>query len=417
MVHKGGILGPSNQGAEMLESEAIRGLFTLRRLGWGIKRIARELGIARNTVRDWLRDGVGRQYAGPSRSPLLGDHFSWLRERFLAGVRNGDVLRQELAARGVVASLRTVNRALKPLRQELVMASRATVRFETPPGSQMQVDFGEKWLEIGGVQQKRYVFVATLGFSRRTFAMVFGAMRQRDWIAGLEGAFHHFGGVPQEVLTDNARPLVQRQQGGKAVFHPEFAAFCNHWGVRPRACQPYRARTKGKVENGVGYVKGNALGSLAFEDDTHLDRHLEQWMVNVADQRTHGTTHERPAERFIRAEQMALTPIGNHPAYLRLRRFLRKVSTDARVDVDTNRYSVPPVLLGETVEVVIEADSLQVHWHDRVIAEHTVAQGRYQVVEDPGHVEGLMINSRRPRPATGILRDLAEYERAVGGEA
>ena len=135
------------------------------------------------------------------------------------------------------------------------MASRATVRFETPPGSQMQVDFGEKWLEIGGVQQKRYVFVATLGFSRRTFAMVFGAMRQRDWIAGLEGAFHHFGGVPQEVLTDNARPLVQRQQGGKAVFHPEFAAFCNHWGVRPRACQPYRARTKGKVENGVGYVK------------------------------------------------------------------------------------------------------------------------------------------------------------------
>ena len=69
MVHKGGILGPSNQGAEMLESEAIRGLFTLRRLGWGIKRIARELGIARNTVRDWLRDGVGRQYSGPIRSP------------------------------------------------------------------------------------------------------------------------------------------------------------------------------------------------------------------------------------------------------------------------------------------------------------------------------------------------------------
>jgi hypothetical protein len=114
---------------------------------------------------------------------------------------------------------------------------------------------------------------------------------------------------------------------------------------------------------------------------------------------------------------MALTPVGNHPAYLRLRRFLRKVATDARVDVDTNRYSVPPVFLGETVEIVIEADSLQVHWRDRVIAEHTVAQGRYQVVEDPGHVEGLMVNSRRSRPAKGILRDLAEYERDVGGEA
>lgn len=215
MVHKGGILGPSIQGAEMLESEAIRGLFTLRRLGWGIKRITRELGIARNTVRDWLRDGVGRQYSGSVRSPLLTEHLPLLRERFLAGVRNGDVLRQELAARGVVASLRTVNRALKPLRQDLVMASRATIRFETPPGSQMQVDFGEKWLEIGGVQQKRYVFVAMLGFSRRTFAMVFGSMRQRDWIAGLEGAFHHFGGVPQEVLTDNARPWSSASRAGK----------------------------------------------------------------------------------------------------------------------------------------------------------------------------------------------------------
>ena len=110
----------------------------------------------------------------------------------------------------------------------------------------------------------------------------------------------------------------------------------------------------------MGYVKGNALGSLAFEDDTHLDRHLVQWMVNVADQRTHGTTNERPAERFTRAEQMALTPVGDHPAYLRLPRFLRKVATAARVDVDTNRYSVSPLFLGETAEVVIEGDSLQV---------------------------------------------------------
>jgi len=417
MVQNREILGPRNLGAEMLESEAVQALFTLRRLGWGMRSIARELGVSRNTIRAWLRDGANREYSGPVRASVLAGHLPWLRERFLAGVRNGDVLRQELAARGVVASLRTVNRALRPLRQEVVLANRATMRFETAPGCQMQVDFGEKYLEIGGIQQKRYLFVATLGYSRRTFTLVLGSMQQRDWIRGLEAAFQHFGGVPQELLSDNTKPLVLRQEGGRAVFHPEFLAFCSHWGVRPRACQPYRARTKGKVESGVGYVKGNALGSGVFEDDAHLDHHLAWWLREVADQRIHGTTHERPAERFEQAERSALTPIGAHPSYLRQRRLLRKVAADARVDVDTNRYSVPPVFVGETVEILIEADSLQVHWRDRIIAEHTVAVGRYQVVEDPAHVEPLTKGALKLGATTGILRDLAIYERVAGGEA
>jgi len=417
MANNHEILGSRYQGAEMLGSDGVREIFTLRRLGWGTKRIARELGLARNTVRDWLRSGADRTCAVPAKGALLAEHLTWILERFRAGVRNGDVIRQELLAKGVVASLRTVNRALGPLRREMVMAERATIRFETPPGRQMQVDFGEKWLELECIQQKRYVFVATLGFSRRTFAMVFGSMRQRDWIMGMEGAFRHFGGVPQEILSDNAKPLVLRQQGGRAVFHPEFAAFCSHWGVLPRACQPYRARTKGKVENGVGYVKGNALGSESFRDDAHLDEHLVAWMHEIADQRVHGTTHERPIDRFTRSEQAALTPVGAHPSYLRQRRLLRKVAVDARVEVDTNRYSVPGQFLGETVEVVIEADRLQVHWRDRVIAEHEVAAGRYQSIEDPNHAKGLPQRPPKAGQQLGILRDLSVYERVVGGEA
>jgi len=401
----------------MVGAEAVGQLFALHRLGWGTKAIARELGVSRNTVRAWLAKGPDRVYEGPGRATILDPHRDWLRERWRAGVRNGDVFRQELAAKGVDVSLRTVERAIRPLRRELMLAGKATIRFETPAGKQIQVDFGEKWLEIGGVQQKRYVFVATLGFSRRTFAMAFGSMRQRDWITGMEGAFLHFGGIPQEILSDNAKPLVLRQQGGTAVFHPEFVAFCGHWGVRPRACQPYRARTKGKVENGVGYVKGNALGGLAFEDDAHLDRHLTTWMKDVADLRTHGTTHERPLDRFIQTEQAALNPIGNHPTYLRQRHLMRRVAVDARVDADTNHYSVPPQFIGETVEVVIEADRLRVHWQDRIIAEHSVAIGRHQIVEDPAHVLSL-VNGQKARLGTvGIQRDLSEYERVVGGEA
>ena len=230
MGNKRGKLGFRQLGVEMVESEAVGQLFALRRLGWGTSRIADELGIARNTVKAWLRKGPERRYEGPRRIAALEPHLAWLRERWQAGVRNGDVFRQELLGRGIQVSLRTVERALAPLHREWKVAEKATLRFETPPGKQMQIDFGEKWLDIGGVQQKRYVFVATLGYSRRTYAQAFGSMRQRDWIVGLEGAFRHFEGVPEEVLVDNAKSLVLRQAGGKAVFHPEFAAFCDHWG-------------------------------------------------------------------------------------------------------------------------------------------------------------------------------------------
>jgi hypothetical protein len=354
------------------------------------------------------------------------------------------VLRQELEAMEISVSLLTVERALRPFRQSWERAEKATMRFETPPGKQMQIDFGEKWLLIGGERQKRYVFVATLGYSRRCYVEVFGSLRQRDWIMGLEHAFHHFGGVPEELLTDNAKPLVNKHPtGGKTVFHPEFEAFCRHWGVLPRACQPFRARTKGKVENGVGYVKKNALGGLEFASDEALDAHLVLWMRDIADVRIHGTTHERPIDRFEAAERFALRPIQNHPSYLRVRSFTRKVSTDFRIDVDTNRYSVPHTFIGQTVDVLIEADRLQVLHHGRIIAEHTVHPGRHQVVEDPGHGVSFVEAKKRlpfaerigpnaqsalrgqrpegcmpePRKEGGIQRPISKYAEAAGGES
>lgn len=402
----------------MLESEAVGQLFALRRLGWGTKRIAEELGIARNTVRAWVRKGPERSYGGPMRKSTLEPHLAWLRERWRAGVRNGDVFRQELAAKGILVSLRTVERAIRPLQQELKVLEKATLRFETPPGKQLQVDFGEKWLEIGGVPQKRYVFVATLGHSRRDYVEVYGGLRQRDWLMGMERAFHHFGGLPEELLVDNAKPLVlSHPRGGKPEFHPEFAAFCLHWGVRPRACQPYRARTKGKVESGVGYVKGNALGGMAFEDDAHLDRHLVWWMREIADVRLHGTTHERPIDRYRLAEQAALRSVGAHPSYLRVRHLERKVASDFRIDVDTNRYSVPPQFVGETVDITVEADLLRVEWRDRIIAEHTVSLGRHEIIEDPGHVVSFVNGQMKLGKPSEIQRDLSEYAAAAGGES
>src|SRR3984885_1267414 len=136
-------------------------------LGWGSKRIAAELGCARNTVRRWLAEGDWRACATASRSKKLDGLSDWIAERFRRHAGNADVVRQELASeKGLVVSLRTVERATAPLRRELVAAARATLRFETHPGEQLQIDFGERRVEIGGVAVKVFCFVATLGYSR-----------------------------------------------------------------------------------------------------------------------------------------------------------------------------------------------------------------------------------------------------------
>ena len=193
----------------MLEPEEVSAMLRLNELGWGAKRIARELGVSRNTVKDYIAAGGWTPYRQPARKKVLDGLEGWLRERLRRHRGNADVIRQELASeKGIIASLRTVERAVKPYRQELEAEARATVRFETAPGKQMQIDFGERLVEIGGNKVRTYLFVATLGYSRRHHVRAFRNERQESWFDGLESAFTKFGGVTEEVLFDNARALV-----------------------------------------------------------------------------------------------------------------------------------------------------------------------------------------------------------------
>ena len=233
---------------EMKTPDDVSAMVRLKELGWGSKRIAAELGCSRNTVKRWLRYGDWRPCVTPSRSKKLDGLSGWLAERFRRHAGNADVIRQELAAeKAIHISLRTVERAVAPLRRELVAEARATVRFETRPGEQLQIDFGERRVAIGGAQTKVFFFVATLGYSRRLHVRAFGHEKQDSWFTGMEGAFRAFGGVPREVLLDNARALILHHDPSsrEVVLHPRLHAFARHWGFRVRACAPYRARTKG----------------------------------------------------------------------------------------------------------------------------------------------------------------------------
>ena len=149
----------------MLEPDEVSAILRLNELGWGSKRIARELGVSRNTVKDYLAAGGWTPYRQPQRKKALDGQETWLKERLRQHHGNADVIRQELAAeQGIIVSLRTVERAVRRYRQELAAEARATVRFETPPGKQLQIDFGERLVEIGGSKVRAYLFVATLGY-------------------------------------------------------------------------------------------------------------------------------------------------------------------------------------------------------------------------------------------------------------
>jgi transposase len=415
---------------QMKEPEEVAAAVRLHALGWGSRRIARELGISRTTVKRYLAQGGWVAYRSPVRAGRLNGLEAWLGERFKRHRGNAEVLRQELLSEhGVDVSLRTVERAVAPWRQELAAEARATVRFETPPGQQLQIDFGEKGVLIGGESTRVHLFVATLGYSRRNFVLAFPHQRQAAWLQGIEAAFTHFGGVPEQLLLDNARALVEHHDAEtrEVMFNARFRAFCRYWGVRPTACAPYRARTKGKDENGVGYVKRNAMAGREFASWDALAGHLQHWLRAVADVRVHGSTGERPLARFAASEAAALRPLAGKPPFLQQRELIRRVQSDACVEVDTNRYSVPWRWIGHQVRVRLGDGQVRIDQAETVLAVHPEVPGRRQRVIDPRHLEGIVgagptrppapapADTARPAPPPELLRPLSDYEAALGG--
>lgn len=247
----------------------------------------------------------------------------------------------------------------------------------------------------------------------------FPQQRLREWLAGHERAFQHFGGVPDRIIVDNAKAMVLTHTREALVWNPTYADFAAYYGVRPWACAPYRPQTKGKVESGVKYVQRNALAGKRFGSWDALNAWLLEWATTIADQRVHGTTHEIPAERFARE---ALTPLGARPPYQWARVRRRIVATDALVSIAGSRYSVPARLVGATVEVHESAAGFAIQHADTVVAEHA-RRPRQQVVMDPAHYAGLLRVDRTPLAAappqhdpryqhvgTVEARDLAIYE-------
>lgn len=288
----------------------------LKKQGRSIRQIARETGMSRNTVREYLRGRRSVRYGPRAARPCkLDPHKDFLQQRIAQALPEwipATVLLREIQAAGYAGGISQLKAYLAPFR---VAPLDPVVRFETEPGRQMQADF----TVIRRRRDRLSAFVATLGYSRTTFVRF---TEQEDfpvWRDCLSAAFEYFGGVPQEVLFDNAKAVIIERDlygPGQHRWHAGMLEFARDWGFKLRVCRPYRARTKGKVERFNGYLKGSFIvplaatlraGGLTLDVDT-ANREVLRWLTDVANVRIHATTGERPSVR-LPADQAKLSAL------------------------------------------------------------------------------------------------------------
>lgn len=409
--------------APVLGQQQWQAVHARRAVGETISAIARGLDLDRKTVRNCLLQSSWKPYQRAAPDSLLDAHRAWLAERAPQVNYSARILWQELRAqRGFEGGYVIVRRAVVPLRLAATAAGLTQCRFETGPGEQAQCDWGQITVPLGGVPTGIHIFVMTLGYSRRGFALGFLGERMPDLLAAHEAAFAHFGGRCEFLLYDRMRTVVLGTAKGKPKLNSTFASFASYWGFTPRLCQPYRAQTKGKVESGVKYVKRNFAPGRVFGSLDDFNAQLAAWQLEVADLRTHGTTHQRPIDRFA-DEAQALAPTAGHPSFLQACVRDRVVADDWLVAIDGNRYSVPFALIGKTVQVVRQGGAWVIRHRGAVVAEHAVLAGRGQLCVRPEHGPGAALRNTRQRFSSPSavqakpdlsrdveVRDLAIYE-------
>jgi transposase len=301
--------------------------------GVGKTELARRFGVSRRTVYHWIetaqldRDLDDEAVSYKPRPPVsrkLDPYRGIIEARLQAFPRlTAERLFEEIRAAGYAGGYTQIKDYVRQIRPRQL--EEPVRRFETPAGFQGQVDYATFDLPWG----RRYALVVVLGYSRLLWLRFYPRQTMQSLFSGLESAFEAFGGVPQELLFDQMRSVVvgdERLSKGALVMNAEFLRFAAHWDFRPRACRPYRAKTKGKVERPIRYVRESFFYGRTFLNDADLNAQAERWLRRTANLRRHRTTGEAPQLRFERDEVYTLKHLAQMP-YPRLHRVSPSAAT------------------------------------------------------------------------------------------
>jgi transposase len=399
---------------------------TLFEQGLNKTAIARQLELDIKTVRKWIAKPFQPQHR--KRPRALDQYAAFLQARAPEVGFNAAVLLREVQALGYQGSYPVVLRYIRPWRLAAQATIAPTLRFETEPGQQAQVDWGSINVCFDAGHKRVHLFIMVLGYSRRIFVKAYLNERLDALLEGHAAAFAHFGGRTRTILYDNPRTIVldKDESTGAVTWNPTFKDRLDFYGVELRLCRYYRAQTKGKVESGVKYVKRNALVGRTFRDLEHLNEWLLEWSVQIADQRLHGTTHERPAARFARGEAQAMIAVEPRQPPPRERLEQRIVPRDGLIVIDTNRYPVPLEWVGQQAAVRILADQIIITTGKGEPLTHARLQGKFvqaRWLGPPRHYARLSASPPEAPPRFALsdefglgeveVRELAAYQQLL----
>lgn len=288
-------------------------------------------------------------------------------------------------------------------------------RFETPPGKQAQVDFAEFTVEFAdepGVVRKVWLFSLVLGHSRWLWGRFVASQNLQSVLRCHIAAFAALGGVPEEILYDRMKTaVIGEDEAGVVTYNAALVALLNYYGAVPRACQPYRAKTKGKVERPFRYIRQDFFLARTFRNIDDLNTQFEAWRTEVANPRVHATTR-RVVDAAFADEQPSLKPLPAIP-YSAVLTVERRVSKEGMISVGGNFYSVPDTTRRRTLEVQHHTEELRIFEDGQLIARHPVLEGKARRRIDPAHRKAPPRRPAPPPSSQGLRRPLDFYD-AVG---
>lgn len=403
----------------------------LKQKGWTITAIAKETGFDRKTIRKYLHsDVVSQSKKRVAKGSILDPYKPYILERIKEGTTNCVVLLEEIQKLGYEGKSTILRDFVSPYRA--APKKQATVRFETKPGRQAQVDWAENIGEflVDGVKRPLHAFLMILSYSRKRYIEFTTDMTQETLMKCHMNAFSYFQGIPQQLLYDNMRTVVTRHSVHQIRFNKKFEDFLSYYGTVPKACKPYRAQTKGKVERAVAYLKTNFLKRRLPETLEELNFEVRKWLDEVVHMKRNQTTQQSPAERFYE-EQPFLVKWNTKPLYQVRQWELREVSKDCLISYQQNRYSVPFRYVGQRVKVHETNEGLlEIYDEYECIAVHAIAEGKHQYQTNTAHYEGLVGTKKEqetnqiglatpdsPTPLSNVeVRSLATYAALEEGD-
>jgi transposase len=399
-------LGPERGSGAVIKLGEVVMILDLHRQGLTVSAIARELGVDRKTVRKCIARGLEPAVYGPRkpRQRRIAPFVGYLRERVAAypGLTGRRLLR-ELRERGYEGGYTAVTDVLRELRPDPL--PNFEVRFETPPGDQAQVDFAQFQLQFTdepAITRIVWLFSFVLGFSRLIWARFVLHQDMQTVLRCHMAAFDAIGGIPNEILYDRMKTAVIGETGGSIVYNRALIDFARHYGFQPKACRPYRAKTKGKVERPFRYIREDFFLARRFRNLDDLNAQLRHWLDTVANPRVHATTQRVVSEAFAEEKpHLKLLPLAPFRSVLKLE---RRVSHEGMVSVGGNLYSVPDATRKRVVEVHTLADEVRIFEDGALIAAHPVLEGRHQRRLAPGHRKMARIAARHRDKPILILR-------------